>query len=395
MGSIEKERTERTILKELCDRVKIEKEDFLDVVTVSPDNVFSVFDVVRKEVPYCRVLLYLICKHWESFKTKVLQGYFEKEDRICLKKESLVALTNEFPCKPPCSIYDKKGRIDILLETKKHVIAIEVKIDAPDQEHQLVRYQKELVNTYSDKKIHIFYLTKNGKSASENSLCCNKACDKCNGDCKIAENGYQRISFQKEIYDWVKFIVETENGNDIAIQFLEVLELERNNNVLKYIGLLKESKEYPLMINSLKSALPVLWKEICTTFFEELGKVMIRNEFVEIEKQSLKNENCVAAFKKDDTCIYFCYQTNLFLRIGPIENGKWTYLARQCFDKEIQQQLFGTKDEKQVAICFTEFASSNQGLVDWYYLHNDPHKVAEADAILETVCKSVDALANS
>ena len=167
-----------------------------------------------------------------------------------------------------------------------------------------------------------------------------------------------------------------------------------DENVLKYIELLKESNEYPLMINSLKSALPVLWKEICTTFFEELGKAMIRKGFVEIEKQSLKNETCLAAFKKDDRCIYFCYQTNLFLRIGSIENEKWTYLDRRCFNKEIQQQLFKTKDEKQVAICFTEFDSSNQGLVDWYYLYNDPHKVAEAEAVLETICKSVDTLAS-
>ena len=154
MGSMET----RAVLQELCNRIKEENVP-LQVAAVSPDNVFSVFDVVQKEVPYCCVLLYLIRKHWESFKAKVLQGSFEKEDRICLEKESLVASTNEFPCEPPCLIYDKRGRIDILLETKNRVIAIEVKIDAPDQEHQLVRYQKELVKTYSDKKIHIFYLT--------------------------------------------------------------------------------------------------------------------------------------------------------------------------------------------------------------------------------------------
>ena len=360
MGSIEKE---REILENLCNRIK-EEGISTCAATVSPDNVFSIFGVVRKEVPYCRVLLHLIQNHWQSFEEDVLGG--------CCGGQSLDRFENEFACEAPCPMYEKEGRIDIFLETKNHVIAIEVKIDAEDQEHQLVRYQKELNRIYPSKEKYIFYLTKDGKPASENSLCCNKnnECNIRNEDCKIAENGYRRISFQKEIYDWVKNIAVTEKGNDIAVQFLEVLELE-NTTVEKQVLLLKESKEKLDVVRALSGALPILWEEIQKTFLDVLSEKMIEKyEFSQEEKGSktYKSEIWAVTLTKENQELHFCYEKNFFLRTGKGDE-QWEYIAKSAFGKNPKGQICTTRSKE--AFCFKSFDSSNDGLVEWFY-NRDP-----------------------
>jgi hypothetical protein len=248
------------------------------------------------------------------------------------------------------------------------VIAIEVKIDAEDQEHQLVRYQKELNRIYPSKEKYIFYLTKDGKPASENSLCCNKndECNIRNEDCKIKGNGYRRISFQEDIYEWVKKIADGESEYDMASQFLEVLELEHNRTE-KYLKLLKEKIEYPRIINTLAAAMPAMWDVIRQTFFDALADELCNNVFGFARTSvppPLGNETWAVALTRDGQNLYFCYEKNFFLRTG-YGDDQWQYLSKLAFNGAECQQLC-TRNKKE-AFNIKTFDASNDGLAEWFY----------------------------
>lgn len=86
------------------------------------------------------------------------------------------------------------GRIDITIENKDHFILIEMKIDATDQKNQLNRYMN--FSNRKGKKSKIYYLTLDGKDASENSLEESK------------DSIYEKISFEKNIRDWLQSCIE-------------------------------------------------------------------------------------------------------------------------------------------------------------------------------------------
>ena len=365
--------TTRKILKQLCRRMHEQKIP-LSEAALSPDNAFSFFGVIGKEVMYCRVLLYLIRNFWYSFEKSVLVG--------CCDHEPLLHAENEYACDAPCKLYNKEGRIDILLETEGHVVAIEAKLGAEDQAHQLIRYQKGLEHVFRKKAIHIFYLTVDGRSASENAT----SCDRCDKNCKV--EACKEISFRENIYHWLKSLRDSSaRYNDIATQFMEVLELERGTNEREYIHLLKESSEYPMVIQSLSSALPKLWQEIRQTFFHAVSeKLTTQFGFKEIDPVALNREICGAALIKDNKPLYICYAYNLFLRIGPLEDDIWTYIQQACFQKNCVQYETSTKTHD--AICLKNFAPSNHGLVDWYYRR----ETDEGKDILDCVARSINAL---
>lgn len=329
--------------------------------SVSSDNIFSVLEVVRKEVPYCRVLLYLIKNNWKSFEEKVL-------DRCC-KNEELTWFELEHRCDSPCEYYNKAGRIDILLKTENHIVVIEVKINADDQEHQLLRYKKEIENEYKEienkPNIHIIYLTVDGRDAFENSL----QCDKCEMHCSIDSKDYKRISFNQTIYDWLADLISEYDENSIAKQFLEVLELEKQNNE-KYLEILRKSSDYPMMIYNLKEMLPFLFTEIREEFFEKLKSELINNYgYIENsnERDTYKREIWAVNLLRKDKKLSFCYETNFFLRNG-LEDRKWIYINRNSLDDSTKE--LGTR-KSSLAFNIKSLDASSEKLLRWAYKDED------------------------
>lgn len=82
------------------------------------------------------------------------------------------------------------GRIDILIEDNKgHAIIIENKIYAVDQREQLKRYDEFALERYGAGNYKIFYLTLDGKGASENSK---------------QDIRYEQISYAVDIIQWLE-----------------------------------------------------------------------------------------------------------------------------------------------------------------------------------------------
>lgn len=87
----------------------------------------------------------------------------------------------------------KHRKIDFVIETEKYQIGIEMKIDAKDQDMQLADYMIELKRAKKIEKL--YYLTLNGKEASEDSI----------GDNEI---NYTLLSFEDDIYNWIITCIE-------------------------------------------------------------------------------------------------------------------------------------------------------------------------------------------
>lgn len=217
---------EASVLENLFNAFYMKKLTF-DLNTISDDNVLSVLSIIGKEVMYCRILLHLLKNNWRSFEKSVLNR--------CCGGEELNIAEAEYLCSQPCEYYEKEGRIDIFLETQNHTVAIEVKVNAEDQEHQLIRYQKELQNKHKGKCFHIFYLTLNGSDPSENSKKCNKECPK-RKKCEVEK--FETISFYVDICNWLKELVSEYESHSLAKDFYEVLKMN-SNSYQKYIELLK------------------------------------------------------------------------------------------------------------------------------------------------------------
>ena len=60
------------------------------------------------------------------------------------------------------------GRIDFVIHNKSIFIAIEMKIDAGDQDNQLARYERYAKSRNQNYKV--FYLTLHGSEATDNSI---------------------------------------------------------------------------------------------------------------------------------------------------------------------------------------------------------------------------------
>lgn len=101
----------------------------------------------------------------------------------------------------------EKGRIDFFLKCEKMSIAIEMKIDADDQEQQLLRYEEYTKSVC--KQYLIYYLTLDGKYPSEQSARgVNKRYLKC-------------ISFGVHILNWLRACLEVTDEGGAAYSFIK------------------------------------------------------------------------------------------------------------------------------------------------------------------------------
>jgi len=135
-------------------------------------------------------------------------------------------------------VTDKNRRIDFTIESENYMIGIEMKIYASDQDKQIYDYfnfLKEKVN----KKVKIYYLTLNGKEASENSLN------------NLEKESYQNISFKKDILNWleaskkeVRNITNLNNAIEYYTDIVKQLTNKYESPINKYKDFFLNQKHY-------------------------------------------------------------------------------------------------------------------------------------------------------
>jgi hypothetical protein len=179
-------------------------------------NVFSILNLERREVlTHSRFLAEILNpKATHGLGSFPLQKFFE------------ILKIRDFPfenARVECEAYigpinDEKtegGRIDILIRSpdQKAMVAIENKIDAADQQKQLLRYHNFLGRANRG----LVYLTLGGSKPGEDSVGNQEAVP------------YQAISYSAEILEWLT-VVHKEAANKPIIR----------ESILQYINLIKK-----------------------------------------------------------------------------------------------------------------------------------------------------------
>ena len=153
-------------------------------------NIFSILNMERLEVNTHSVFLYELINpygtHYQDdeylriFINKVLNIKDFNFEHVEVGRETLIKANR---------------RIDFTIKNDDYYIAIEMKIDATDQESQLSDYYEYAFNQ-NKKFTKVYYLTLDGKDASEKSF----------KDKEIIP--YEKISFQFEIVDFIEKAIE-------------------------------------------------------------------------------------------------------------------------------------------------------------------------------------------
>ncbi len=220
-------------------------------------NIFSILDRERYEVTTHSYFLYeLLNPHGSHGQgDRFLQRFLEE---ILLLQEygdlMMAKVERE-------SLTSQSRRIDFVIETEQTIVGIEMKIDADDQKNQLADYYEELQHRTNGKKsIKLYYLTLDGKDASSYSLGSLNA--------SMVEN----ISFEKEIFDWIKLCMEISVDVSIVREALKQYLVLIEKLTGKKENMVEELSELLLHGNNLADAI-ALEKSI------EKAKVKIQKRF--------------------------------------------------------------------------------------------------------------------
>ncbi len=242
----------------------IEKYDEIEKSKGEKFNLFSILKMENKEVETHSAFLYELINPNGSHQHGDLYLKFFIKSVLNLKIEDFdfnsVRVYRELYA-------NEYGRIDLAIEDKNQIIAIEIKVDADDQEKQLKRYSNYLSNIekYFNKKSKIFYLTKYGTEATEKSTA-GETID------------YVTVSFMIDIVHFIdKCINETtiqlikENLKQYLILVKKITN-QRNNDYEKEIIKMINSQEDIKVATKLFEMLPNIWASKEVEFWDKLSE---------------------------------------------------------------------------------------------------------------------------
>lgn len=185
------------------------------------------------------------------------------------------------------------GRVDLILRNSNNkTLIIENKIDAADQDKQLIRYNAV------DKNAPIFYLTLFGTAPSPNSI----------GELVEGDN-YVCISYQKHIYEWLIEIEQFQNI-DPDTQFvlrqyknlIEILTFNTKTDMMeKYLIDLMSNKENIKIASLINKNWIAIKRKIIENAFAKISIAKKHSNETELSFDLEKHENyCIKSFWGDN-----------------------------------------------------------------------------------------------
>ncbi|MDD5372173.1 MAG: PD-(D/E)XK nuclease family protein [Sulfurimonas sp.] len=180
----------QTIKSIIAQVIKInEKYEEIKKIKGESFNIFSILKLDRYEVQMHSNFIYELLNPKGSHNQGTLfLELFLKNTLDLGEYGGIKNIYQEYPA-------SNNRRIDFVLETQNYQIGIEMKIDAGDQDKQLLDYKKELDK--SNKESKLYYLTLTGYEASKEST---------NG-LKV-DKDYFLLSFRDDIYNWIEECIE-------------------------------------------------------------------------------------------------------------------------------------------------------------------------------------------
>lgn len=244
-------------------------------------------------------------------------------------------------------------RIDFTIKSDKCYVGIEMKIYAQDQDKQIYDYHKDLkAKAKQDKNqsVKIYYLTLDGKEASGKSL---------NG---LKIDAYQRISFEKEILNWLKECKK------------QVSNITNLNNAIGY---------YTDVVNMLVGKY--------TSPIKEYKNFFLNKEIYECYEKYANNIECDSSakegFKKAKQELYDNFYSKLLspILINELEFKKYvenSESARKIDGDIVIMELF-KKYDLRLYIKGNKFVNISIGLNDDFNFGNDSNRKSYEDKLAE------------
>jgi hypothetical protein len=254
-------------------RMVLENHKKIDKVIGGAFNVFSIMKLERRELTMHSNFLFELLNpkgshsqgdlYLKAFVHDVLGIQDFNYERVVAEQERSVG---------------DLGRIDLVIESAEVLLLIEIKIDAGDQKDQLKRY--EAYGKTRKKELQLFYLTLDGKQASEWSD-------------PEGDVSYKCISFESDIKEWIEKCIRLDRTphlsgiREILLQYLRVIE--KITGQLEG-GLKMELKDLLLksdnlaIAENLSKAIPYAKAELELKFWKALNaKLMEHFEVLEIK----------------------------------------------------------------------------------------------------------------
>ena len=227
-------------------------------------NIFSILKMERLEVNTHSAFLYELInpkgthyqddKYLRIFINEVLEIEDFNFEKVEVNRETLI---------------EANRRIDFTIENDDYYIAIEMKIDARDQDNQLSDYY-EYAKKQNKEFTKVYYLTLNGKDASEKSFKNEEMID------------YEKISFQFDILNFIEKVIEKSANLPIIRESL----IQYKNLVLNITNQTTQEIQMEIIeiINTPKMAIAA------TSMSKGLAKVWAKKEVLFWRRLSIKLE---------------------------------------------------------------------------------------------------------
>jgi len=272
-------------------------------------------------------------------------------------------------------VYKEKGKIDLLVEDGNHVLIIENKLRAVDQEYQISRYIQYVIENYLDNdkenleaKIHIVYLSEYKATPSDKSqsiigfkLIGNKLEWKnIPVNINVTRKGkfiekldldlpddtcikFNRVKHSKELSKWVveskDYLVNKPNSQSLIYAFDEyklILDRLKDNkwrNIMKldeFTLNIEDEKEqekmYDFMIEAKKLSDEYSGKKLYRAISNKIKEKEIKIELYD-SKKDFSEENCIKWFKEKgekkswrDIGFFFTYSDTKYIFLLGVKN---------------------------------------------------------------------------
>lgn len=251
-----------------------EKYELLRKETASYFNIFEIADIATKEVKICRVIYELLSPlgcHYQGF------AYLKLFMETVLGIENIAEDELKSAKVYRERVIDADRRIDLLIETDKRIIPIEVKIFAKEQADQCYDYYNYALKYNKENPPQLFYLTREGNEPSKDS----KEGLTCSDD-KHSPSNIICISFAQDILKWLELCLKEKETFKLA-PIREVL-LQLMSTIRRFTGQMddREMKELISLLRtsstsmhgavSLERAIPEAKKALMMDLFDTIAE---------------------------------------------------------------------------------------------------------------------------
>ena len=175
---------------------------------------------------------------------------------------------------------EEKRRVDFTIKSENYFVGIEMKVNAGDSDNQIFDYYNYLEDKANKKEVIIYYLTKYGNDASEDSK----------KDVKI-----KKISFKDDILNWIDACqneVKNITNLNVALEnyknIVEKITNKYKGNVVRLADKLKKNKkQYEIALSLNEESLDKL-KEYKMASYVKDELVIMRKESINHFFQKIK-----------------------------------------------------------------------------------------------------------